>query len=62
MIAGGGYRDLYREAREKCRVLDSNQRLKDSAALQKNLEQEAATISTSLRVRAHKYQKKPELP
>ena len=45
--------DLYRLARDKCRVLESNARLKDSAALQKTLEQEAATISTSLRVRPH---------
>jgi hypothetical protein len=41
--------DHYREARERCRVLDGNERLKDSAALQKTLEEEATSLSTSLR-------------
>jgi hypothetical protein len=40
---------LYREARNKCRVLDGNERLKDSVALQKTLEEEASSLSTSLR-------------
>mmetsp|Transcript_16884 Transcript_16884/g.36726 ORF Transcript_16884/g.36726 Transcript_16884/m.36726 type:complete len:505 (-) Transcript_16884:129-1643(-) len=41
--------EVYREARNKCRVLDGNERLKDSVALLKTLEEEASSLSTSLR-------------
>eukprot|EP00959_Pyramimonas_sp_CCMP1952_P277925 5809433-Pyramimonas_sp.AAC.1 len=41
--------DVYREARNKCRVLDGNERLRDSVALLKTLEEEASSLSTSLR-------------